>query len=114
MLERFPADFFHVSVGRGGGSDFEVADCDLKVRPGRASLRPYIFTEQGVAMLSEVLRSKRAIAVNIEIMRAFVELRRAAASYSALEKPRLALLGDEGRDAQRRMVHLSRRHLAPR
>src|SRR3954471_13187971 len=41
--------------------------------------------EQGVAMLSGVLRSKRAIAVNIEIMRAFVELRRAAASYSALE-----------------------------
>jgi hypothetical protein len=39
---------------------------------------PYV-TEQGVAMLSGVLRSKRAVAVNIEIMRAFVELRRAAA-----------------------------------
>jgi hypothetical protein len=37
-------------------------------------------------MLSGVLRSKRAIAVNIEIMRAFVELRRAAASYAALEE----------------------------
>jgi DNA-binding PadR family transcriptional regulator len=46
----------------------------------------YVFTEQGVAMLSSVLRSKRAIAVNIAIMRAFVELRRAAASYAALEK----------------------------
>jgi hypothetical protein len=54
---------------------------------GRGGRRyaPYVFTEQGVAMLSGVLRSKRAIAVNIEIMRAFVELRRAAASYSALE-----------------------------
>lgn len=47
---------------------------------------PYVFTEQGVAMLSGVLRSKRAIAVNIEIMRAFVELRRAAAFYAALEE----------------------------
>lgn len=37
--------------------------------------RPYAFTEQGVAMLSSVLNSPRAIAVNIEIMRAFVRLR---------------------------------------
>src|SRR4051794_35876271 len=55
-------------------------------RPRRASLHPYVFTEQGVAMLSGVLRSKRAIVVDIEIMRAFVELRRAAASYAALEE----------------------------
>lgn len=47
---------------------------------------PYVFTEQGVAMLSSVLRSKRAVAVNIEIMRAFVEIRRAAASHKKLEK----------------------------
>lgn len=47
---------------------------------GRGGRRyePYVFTEQGVAMLSGVLRSDRAITVNIEIMRAFVELRRAA------------------------------------
>ena len=42
--------------------------------------RPYAFTEQGVAMLSSVLRSKRAISVNIEIMRAFVKLRQMFAS----------------------------------
>jgi hypothetical protein len=55
---------------------------------GRGGRRyaPYVFTEQGVAMLSGVLRSKRAVAVNIEIMRAFVELRRAASSYAAIEK----------------------------
>jgi hypothetical protein len=41
---------------------------------GRRSL-PYAFTEQGVAMLSSVLRSARAIAINVEIMRAFVRLR---------------------------------------
>jgi len=51
---------------------------------GRGGRRyaPYVFTEQGVAMLSGVLRSDRAIAVNIAIMRAFVELRRAAAGYA--------------------------------
>jgi hypothetical protein len=55
---------------------------------GRGGRRyfPYVFTEQGVAMLSSVLRSKRAIAVNIEIMRAFVELRRVASSYVAIEE----------------------------
>jgi len=55
---------------------------------GRGGRRyaPYVFTEQGVAMLSGVLRSDRAIAVNIEIMRAFVEMRRIAGSYAAIEK----------------------------
>jgi ORF6N domain len=55
---------------------------------GRGGRRyaPYVFTEQGVAMLSGVLRSKRAVAVNIAIMRAFVELRRTGASYAAIEK----------------------------
>jgi ORF6N domain len=48
--------------------------------------RPLVFTEQGVAMLAGVLRSDRAIAVNIEIMRAFVELRRIAGSYALIEK----------------------------
>lgn len=54
--------------------------------PGGRRYRPYVFTEQGVAMLSSVLRSKRAVAVNIEIMRAFVEIRQAAASYKELEE----------------------------
>lgn len=55
---------------------------------GRGGRRyePYVFTEQGVAMLSGVLRSDRAIAVNIEIMRAFVELRRAAGSFQELQQ----------------------------
>lgn len=44
----------------------------------------YVFTEQGVAMLSSVLRGKTAVAVNIEIMRAFVELRRLAGSFDEL------------------------------
>lgn len=55
---------------------------------GRGGRRyaPYVFTEQGVAMLSGVLRSDVAIAVNIEIMRTFVELRRTASSYAAIER----------------------------
>jgi hypothetical protein len=55
-------------------------------RQGARRYAPYVFIEQGVAMLSSVLRSKRAVAVNIAIMRAFVELRRAAASYAAIEQ----------------------------
>jgi hypothetical protein len=56
-----------------------------KARGGRRH-RPYVFTEQGVAMLSSVLHSARAIAVNIEIMRAFVQLRGIARSHAALSK----------------------------
>jgi len=47
---------------------------------------PYAFTEQGVAMLSSVLRSRRAIQVNIEIMRTFVRLRRLLASHAQLAR----------------------------
>ena len=47
---------------------------------------PYAFTEQGLAMLSSVLRSKRAIRVNIQIMRAFVQLRRMLLTNSDLRR----------------------------
>lgn len=47
---------------------------------------PYAFTEQGVAMLSSVLRSRRAVQVNIAIMRAFVKLREILASHRALAR----------------------------
>ena len=47
---------------------------------------PYAFTEQGVAMLSSVVKSPRAIAINIEIMRAFVQLRAFAMSHQDLAK----------------------------
>jgi hypothetical protein len=54
--------------------------------PGRGGRRyqPYAFTEHGVAMLSSVLNSPRAIEVNIEIMRAFSRLRRILASHAEL------------------------------
>ena len=71
-----------VPADEGRGHDFEIAICNLKEGRGGRRYAPYVFTEQGVAMLSGVLRSKTAVAVNIAIMRAFVELRRAAASFT--------------------------------
>jgi len=76
---------FVISNGRGG-------------RP----YAPYAFTEQGVAMLSSVLRSQRAALVNVEIMRAFVHLRRMLASNVALAR-KLAEL-EAKYDAQFRAV----------
>jgi ORF6N domain len=60
----------------------------IVISNGRGGRRyaPYAFTEQGVAMLSSVLRSRRAVLVNIEIMRAFVRLRRILASNTALAR----------------------------
>lgn len=83
--ERFPADFmFQLRKDEAVTLRSQIATSNT----GRGGRRysPYVFTEQGVAMLSSVLRSKTAIAVNIEIMRAFVELRRVAHSYAAIEK----------------------------
>ncbi|CAN5605452.1 ORF6N domain-containing protein [soil metagenome] len=56
-----------------------------------AVYRPYAFTEQGVAMLSSILRSERAVKVNIAIMRAFVKLRAALESHRELAKKFSAL-----------------------
>lgn len=53
---------------------------------GGRRYNPYVFTEQGIAMLSSVLNSERAIQVNIEIMRAFVKLRQILSSHKLLAK----------------------------
>jgi hypothetical protein len=57
-----------------------------KGRGQHSKYLPYVFTEQGVAMLSSVLRSQRAIQVNIEIMRAFIHLRQMLASHADLAR----------------------------
>ena len=59
--------------------------------------RPYAFTEQGVAMLSSVLHSERAIEVNIQIMRVFVKMRQWVANYADLAKKIEALEDEQGR-----------------
>ena len=82
---------------------FEVTNCDLKVtfrshpRGGRR-YTPYAFTEQGVAMLSSVLRSPRAVEVNIQIMRAFVRLRQLLSVHKELAQ-RLTKLEEQMRNA---------------
>ncbi len=83
--ERFPEDFMFQLGDREWAALRSQSGISNQGRGGRR-YAPYVFTEQGVAMLSGVLRSERAVAVNIEIMRAFVELRRAAASSAALNK----------------------------
>lgn len=83
--ERFPPDFmFQLDKEEVEALRSQIATSNN----GRGGRRyaPYVFTEQGIAMLSSVLRSKTAIAVNIEIMRASVEMRRVAMSYSALKE----------------------------
>jgi hypothetical protein len=71
--------------------------------------RPYAFTEQGVAMLSSVLHSERAVDVNIEIMRAFVRLRQMLASHEELAGKLDAL--EKKYDAQFRVVFEAIRQL---
>ena len=58
----------------------------ISKRGGIRRAKPYAFTEQGAAMLSSVLKSKRAIEVNIQIMRTFVKLRRLISTHSELLK----------------------------
>jgi hypothetical protein len=98
-LRRFPEDFmFQLST-----KEFESLRCQFGTsKRGGRRYPPYAFTEQGVAMLSSVLNSKRAIQVNIEIMRAFVRLRRMLASNVDLARKLAAL--EKKYDAQFRVV----------
>ena len=105
-VDRFPGDFmfqltreefknliFHFGISRWGGT----------------RKLPLAFTEQGVAMLSSVLRSKRAVHVNIEIMRAFVKLRELLASHKDLARKLDEL--EKKYDAQFRVVFEAIREL---
>lgn len=100
--DRFPADFmFQLTV-----EEEEVLRCQIgTLKAGRGKHRkflPYVFTEQGVAMLSSVLRSKRAVLVNVAVVRAFVRLREMLSSNAELAR-KLAIL--EGKyDRQFRVV----------
>lgn len=82
--ERFPDDFMFQLTA----AELDSLRCQIGIlKTGRGRHRkfqPYAFTEQGVAMLSSVLRSRCAVLVNVEIMRAFVALRREAGRYESL------------------------------
>ena len=84
-LKRFPSDFmFQLTADETDILRYQIGT-SKKGRGGRRYL-PYVFTEQGVAMLSSVLNSERAVLVNIEIMRAFVKLRQMLASNAELSR----------------------------
>ena len=84
-IDRFPGDFMFEltnSEFKNWRSQFVTSNSDkMGLR-----YRPMVFTEQGVAMLSSVLRSKTAIQVNVQIMRAFTRLRRLLETHKELKK----------------------------
>jgi hypothetical protein len=89
--ERFPKDFMLQLTTQEWTA---LRSQSVILKPGRGQHRkylPYAFTEQGVAMLSSVLSSLQAIAVNIQIMRAFVRLRRLLSSNKELARQFAAL-----------------------
>ncbi|MCK4342747.1 MAG: ORF6N domain-containing protein [Phycisphaerae bacterium] len=100
-IDRFPGDFMFQLTG----DEHTILRSQFaSSKQGRGGRRysPYAFTEQGVAMLSSVLNSPRAIQVNIEIMRAFVRLRQMLASHADLRRKLLAL--ERKYDAQFKVV----------
>ena len=99
-IERFPADFMVTPqeweyLRCQTGISSASVDSEGKGAHGGRRAIPYAFTEQGVAMLSSVLRSRRAVEVNIAIMRTFVQLRR---------------LMDSNRDLARRIEAMETRY----
>ena len=88
--DRFPEDFVFVLSAQEVASLRSQSVISNKGRGG-TRYAPYAFTEQGVAMLSSVLRSPRAVQVNIAIMRAFVQLRQMIASHGDLARKLKAL-----------------------
>jgi hypothetical protein len=98
--DRFPPDFmFELSPVE---VEILVSQTVIPTRGKLGGATPFAFTEQGVAMLSSVLRSPRAVQVNIAIMRAFVRLREMLMSNADLARKLLAL--ENKYDAQFRIV----------
>ncbi len=87
---RFPEDFmFQINLEEWDKNSSQFVTSSMKHRG--ATYLPYAFTEQGFAMLSTVLKSKKAIETNIAIMRAFVEIRKTIALESTLSQQILEL-----------------------
>jgi len=108
-IERFPEDFmFQLSKEEADFLRSQIVTLK-KGRGQHSKYLPYAFTEQGVAMLSSVLRSRRAVQVNIEIMRAFIRLRQMLASHVELARKLDAL--EKKYDAQFKQVFEAIRQL---
>jgi hypothetical protein len=84
-IERFPEDFmFRLTKEEAYNSRSQIVT--LKKQGSNLKYLPYVFTEQGIAMLSSVLKSPRAIQVNIQIMRIFTKWREMLLSHSDLKR----------------------------
>jgi len=82
--DRFPEDFVcQLTAEELGNLRFQIGTSNQR---GGRRYRPYAFTQEGIAMLSSVLRSPRAVAVNIEIMRAFIRMRGMLVSVDELAR----------------------------
>lgn len=94
-IERFPSDFmFQLTTEEEKSLRSQIVTLDKEEKSFRGKHRKYnsfVFTEQGVAMLSSVLKSKVAININIQIMRTFVEMKKYALTHDELAK-QIALL----------------------
>ena len=119
--DRFPRDFmFQLTPEETQDLRYQFGTSSLRCQIGISKrggrrYRPYAFTEQGVAMLSGVLSSKRAVLANIEIMRAFVRLRQIVSANAELARKLDAL--ERKYDAQFKVVFDAIRELmtpAPR
>lgn len=106
-MERFPDDFMF-QLTSDEMENLRSQTVTASSWGGRRT-RPYAFTEQGVAMLSSVLKSPRAIQVNIEIMRAFVRLRQMVTSNADLARKLNAL--ERKYDGQFKIVFAAIREL---
>ena len=96
-IDRFPSDFSFVL----SNEEFEILRSQFVTSSwGGERYAPRVFTEQGVAMLSTVLRSKQAVHINIMIMRAFVKLRETLASNKELARKLAELDGKQDRQFQ--------------
>jgi hypothetical protein len=111
-IERFPEDFMFQTTKE----EFEHLKSQNVISSGLWGGRrypPYAFTEQGVAMLSSVLRSERAVLVNVEIMRTFVRFRALLASNAELARRLDAL--ERRHDAQfKKVFDAIRKLMAPK
>jgi len=115
-LDRFPSDFMfeltwnEVTTPQSTPRKRVSRSRSVILKRGQnPKYLPYAFTEQGVAMLSSVLRSQRAVHVNIEIMRAFVQLRRMLLTHRELSVKLTAL--EKKYDAQFKVVFHAIREL---
>ena len=86
-IARFPEDFMFQLNAEEASNIFSIRSQHVTLEKSKHfKYLPYAFTEHGVAMLSSVLRSDRAIQVNIEIMRAFAKLRQMLSSHADLSR----------------------------